>query len=307
MSNKNKNKNKFFSSSVSDLLGASDAGSNGAEQISIDNLSAFKNHPFKVLYNDDMTDLSESIKENGVITPIIVRSLGLNQYEIISGHRRVQAAKMAGLTEVPAIVKELTDDEAIIAMVDANMQREEILPSERAWSLKMKYDAMKRQGKRADLTSAHFEPKLSSAELGESVGMSAAQVKRYIKLTDLIPELLNCLDEKTINASVGQDLAFIDAESQKAIYSYISKGNKLNGKQSKKLKDYNEDGKPIREGEVEGILRDNEDKKPKRTFKMSSTKIDQYFPEDVSEEKIEEIIIELLEKWKQGFRVTDVE
>ena len=307
MSNKNRNKNKFFSSSVSDLLGASDAGSNGAEQISIDNLSAFKNHPFKVLYNDDMTDLSESIKENGVITPIIVRSLGLNQYEIISGHRRVQAAKMAGLTEVPAIVKELTDDEAIIAMVDANMQREEILPSERAWSLKMKYDAMKRQGKRVDLTSAQNEPKLSSAELGESVGMSAAQVKRYIKLTDLIPELLNCLDEKTINASVGQDLAFIDVESQKAIYSYISKGNKLNGKQSKKLKDYNEDGKPIREGEVEVILRDNEDKKPKRTFKMSTARIDQYFPEDVSEEKIEEIIIELLEKWKAGFRVTDVE
>ena len=307
MSNKNKNKNKFFSSSVSDLLGASDAGSNGAEQISIDNLSAFKNHPFKVLYNDDMTDLSESIKVNGVITPIIVRSLGLNQYEIISGHRRVQAAKMAGLTEVPAIVKELSDDEAIIAMVDANMQREEILPSERAWSLKMKYDAMKRQGKRVDLTSAQNEPKLSSAELGESVGMSAAQVKRYIKLTDLILELLNCLDEKTINVSVGQDLAFIDAESQRVIYNYISKGNKLNGKQSKKLKDYNEDGKPIREGEVESILRDNEDKKLKRTFKMSSTKIDQYFSEDVSEEKIEEIIIELLEKWKQGFRVTDVE
>lgn len=284
---------KFGFTSVTDLLGANE----DSTFISIDSLISFSNHPFKVIDDADMVELVESIKENGVISPIIVRTSAHNEpklYEIISGHRRVHAAKLAGLKEVPATIKEMTDDEAVVLMVNANMQRKELLPSERAYSLKMKYDAMKRQGKRSDLTSAHYEPKLSSEELGEAISLSAAQIKRYIKLADLISELMECLDNKEINIAIGYDLSFIDTDSQMVIYNYLQKGNKLSTKQAKTLKEYNKDGTSINEGDVEVLL---EEETPKRKFKMSSKKIDKYFPKDMSEEDIENVIIELLEKW----------
>ena len=162
----------------------------------------FKDHPFKVLDDDKMSELVESIRINGVLSPVLVRQDGEDSYEMISGHRRMHAAKIVGLTMIPAIVRDLTDDEAIVYMVDSNIQREELLPSEKAFAFKMKMDALKRQGLRRDLTSDHNGPKLSAWSIGEDNGISGTQVKRYIRLTELIPELLDMVDAKRITEAV---------------------------------------------------------------------------------------------------------
>ena len=170
--------------SVDELLGVPEIA--GTQEIEIGRISPFPNHPFKVLDDEKMDILVDSIRENGILNPVIVRPDKSGNYEMISGHRRLHAAGIVGLKKVPAIVKEMTDDEATIIMVDANVQREEILPSERAFSLKMKMDAMRRQGKRSDLTSGNDCQKWSSDELGESVGLKGRQVRNYIRLTYLI-------------------------------------------------------------------------------------------------------------------------
>lgn len=271
-----------------DLLGAT----NDIQMINVEDLVPFKNHPFKVLDDENMDGLMESIRENGILTPVLARSIG-DKFEIISGHRRIHAAELIGLCEVPTIVKDMSDDEAILYMVDCNMQRESLLPSERAWSIKMKYDALKRQGKRTDLENG--ESKISSEEVGNEFGISAAQVKRFIKLTSLIPELMDFLDSKKINVGMGYDLSFIDSKSQKVISDYIIAGNKLNGKQVKRLRSYNSDGTLIN---AEDILTIISDEKPKRKFSLSSKKINEYFPESMSEEEVSNTIMQLLEDWK---------
>ena len=167
----------------------------GTVDIDVRAIYPFENHPFKVLDDEKMDELVESIKANGVLTPVLVRPDDEGTYEMISGHRRLHAAKRDGLFRIPAIVKEMTNDEATIAMVDANVQREEILASERAFSLKMKMDAMNHRGKRTDLTLSHEETKFHSAEkVGEAEGLGRAQVHRYIRLTELIPKLLDMVD-----------------------------------------------------------------------------------------------------------------
>lgn len=188
---------KIHFESVEELLGAP-VTKDGTEEIRIDQIFPFENHPFKVLDDERMQELVESIKANGVLSPVIVRPDDEGNYEMISGHRRMHAAKLAGLTTVPAIVKQLTNDEAVILMVDANIQREEILPSERAFSLKMKMDAMNRQGARTDLTLGRDVPKWSHEEIGKENGISGRQVKRYIRLTELIPEMLDMVDDKRL-------------------------------------------------------------------------------------------------------------
>ena len=216
-----------------------------ATQISIRQIHPFRNHPFKVLDDDRMKDLVQSIKDNGILNPVLVRPDEQDGFEMISGHRRMHAAKLAGLTTVPAIIKEMTDDEAVIAMVDSNMQREEILPSERAFSLKMKMDVMRHQGYRSDLhknetlnhsrslaterpmsdederinsridkngqrvTSATDRPKIESARIaGEEFGLGKTQVKNYIRLTELIPELLDYVDQKRIQFTVAVEISY---------------------------------------------------------------------------------------------------
>ena len=172
----------------------------GTIDIDIRAIYPFENHPFKVVDDEKMDELVESIKANGILTPVLVRPDDEGTYEMISGHRRLHAAKRAGLLRIPAIVKEMTNDDAVIAMVDANVQREEILASERAFSLKMKLDAIKRQGKRNDLTSSLQETKLGSDEIvGQGEGLARAQVHRYIRLTELIPKLLDMVDEKRLH------------------------------------------------------------------------------------------------------------
>ena len=189
---------KIHFASVDELLGAPNLTGEGTEMLKLESIHSFKNHPFKVIDDDKMSELKESIKVNGILSPVLVRPDGKGGYEMISGHRRMHAASMLGLDMIPAIVKEMSDDEAVIVMVDSNVQREEILPSERAFSLKMKMDALKRQGKRTDLeeTSGTECQKLTGDQVGESFGLKDRQVRKYVKLTDLSPELMRMVDEK---------------------------------------------------------------------------------------------------------------
>lgn len=290
---------KFGFQSVDSLLGADFDKSKDIKTLRIKDLISFKRHPFKVLDDEDMDDLVSSIKDNGVITPIIVRTSAHDEpksYEIISGHRRVHAASKAGLKEVPAVIKDMSDDEATVLMVDSNMQRQTILPSERAYSLRMKYDALKHQGKRSDLTSAHHEPKLASAEIGQNIGMSAAMVKRYIKLTELIPEIMERVDNKRISVTLGYQIAFISDKGQKLIIEFMDLGNKLDSSIIKEFKESYEDGTITSVDDMEMLLVENK-KKNNRKFQISENTIKKYFPEDYTEEQVEEIVMRLIEDW----------
>lgn len=251
-----KKREKPHFESLNELLGAPDVV-DGQTEIRIDMIDPFKNHPFKVLDNDDMEDLVESIKQNGVLVPVTVRTNPEDdsRYEMISGHRRMHAASLAGLRTIPAIIKEMSDDEATIAMVDSNMQRNELLPSERAYSLKMKLEAMKRQGYRADLrgdeetsaqnerkkdaenTSAQNERRMETADIiGEENGMSRATVRRYIRLTELIPEVLDLVDQKRLSLDLGSRISFYSKEIQKWIYEYCTENGMVRKQQLDALK-----------------------------------------------------------------------
>ena len=190
-------------------------------EIEIERLRSFKDHPFKVTDDKEMYFLKDSIKQYGVLNPLIVRPVPDGVYEMISGHRRMHAAKIVGLTMIPAIVREMSDDEAIVYMVDSNIQREELLPSEKAFAFKMKMDAMNRQGKRCDTTLGHDVPKWSHEIIGSDSGFSGRQVKRYIRLTELIPELLDMVDSKRLQFTAGVEISYIDKEIQQWICEYI--------------------------------------------------------------------------------------
>ena len=210
---KNRSGEKIKLASIDELLGV--VNEESAMEIEISKIHPFKNHPFKVLDDEKMQDLVESVKINGVLTPVLLRMDENEEYEMVSGHRRMHAAQLAGLTTIPAIVRELSDDDAIVAMVDANIQREELLPSEKAFAYKMKLDAMKRQGIRTDLTLSQNETKLRSDEvLSKQVGESRAQVQRFVRLTELIPELLDLVDNKKLQFTVAVDISYIDKEVQ---------------------------------------------------------------------------------------------
>ena len=185
------------------------------QQIPIGELFPFKNHPFKVLDDESMQRTVESVEQYGVLSPLIARPRPEGGYEIISGHRRQHAAQLAGLDTLPVIVRNMDDDAAVLLMVDSNLQRENILPSERAFAYKMKLEALKNQGARSDLTSVQVAPKLSTEKIGEEVGMSKDNVKRYIRLTNLVPELLDMVDEKKIAFNPAVELSYLDESQQR--------------------------------------------------------------------------------------------
>lgn len=281
--------------SVDELLGVPEIA--GTQEIEIGRIHAFSNHPFKVLDDEKMDTLVDSIRENGILNPVIVRPDQSGNYEMISGHRRLHAAKIVGLKKVPAIVKEMSDDEAIIKMVDANIQREEILPSERAFSFKMKMEAMSRQGQRNDLTSGQNVPKLTSDVIGEENGMSGRQVKRYIRLTELIPELLECTDNKKIGLVMAVDLSYLDEQVQKWVYEYFKENGFLKPVQVEALKNY-PNLSNVTQFSVISIMNDALPKKSKESkLSFSAKKLDKYFPPQYSTKERENIIIQLLEQW----------
>ena len=281
--------------SVDELLGVPEIA--GTQEIEIGRIHAFPNHPFKVLDDEKMDTLVDSIRENGILNPVIVRPDQSGNYEMISGHRRLHAAGIVGLQKIPAIVKEMSDDEAIIKMVDANIQREEILPSERAFSFKMKMEAMSRQGQRNDLTSGQNVPKLTSDVIGEENGMSGRQVKRYIRLTELIPELLECTDNKKIGLVMAVDLSYLDEQVQKWVYEYFKENGFLKPVQVEALKNY-PNLSNVTQFSVISIMNDALPKKSKEAkLSFSAKKLDKYFPPQYSTKERENIIIQLLEQW----------
>ena len=295
---KNRSGEKIKLASIDELLGV--VNEESAMEIEISKIHPFKNHPFKVLDDEKMQDLVESVKINGVLTPVLLRMDENEEYEMVSGHRRMHAAQLAGLTTIPAIVRELSDDDAVIAMVDANIQREELLPSEKAFAYKMKLDAMKRQGIRTDLTLSQNETKSRSDEvLSKQVGESRAQVQRYIRLTELIPELLDLVDSKKLKFTVAVDISYIDKEIQKWIYEYIKDTGFIKPQQITALRNQLNEGSVNQVGMLTIFNKCMMVKTPSRSITFSEKKLTKYFPESYSADDMERVIESLLEKWSQ--------
>ena len=295
---KNRPGEKIKLASLDELLGV--VNEESAMEFEINKIHAFKNHPFKVLDDEKMQDLIESVKLSGVLTPVLLRVDSNDEYEMISGHRRLHAAKMAGLTTIPAIVRELSDDDAVIAMVDANIQREELLPSEKAFAYRMKLEAMKRQGSRTDLTLSQNETKSRSDEvLSKQVGESRAQVQRYIRLTELIPELLDLVDSKKLKFTVAVDISYIDKEIQKWIYEYIKDTGFIKPQQITALRNQLNEGAVNQVGMLTIFNKCMMVKTPSRSITFSEKKLTKYFPESYSADDMEQVIESLLEKWSQ--------
>ena len=296
---------KIKLTSVEELLGV--ANEESAMDIEIDRIYGFSNHPYKVLDDEKMAFLVESVKENGIITPVLVRPDDKGGYEMISGHRRMHAAKLAGLTMIPAIIREMSDDDAVIAMVDANIQREELLPSEKAWAYKMKMDAMKRSAGRPKKDSAQennstqIGRNLESAEImAEEVGESKNQIRRYIRLTELIPEMLELVDKKRLQFTVAVDISYIDKQVQHWLYEYIRENGFIKPIQISTLRKYLE-LEHINQGRMITILNGALDtgKTPARKVTLDDKKLNTYFPPFLSAQDAENIIIRLLDQWKK--------
>ena len=299
--------NKIKLQTVDELLGVPSIA--GTQEIEISRIHPFPNHPFKVLDDDRMESLADSIRENGILNPVIVRPDHTGDYEMISGHRRMHAAELVGMTKIPAIVKEMSDDEAIISMVDANIQREEILPSERAFSFKMKMEAMKRRGFRSDLldvvddiesTSGTEFPKFdkwSRDLIGSESGMTGRQVTKYIRLTKLIQELLDYVDKRKLTITMGVELSYLDEQIQKWVYEYLKDNGFLKPVQVEALKNY-PNLSNVNQYNVITILNDA---LPKRSssakVSLSEKKLDKYFPPHYTARDRENVIIQLLEQW----------
>ena len=296
---KSKSADKIKMPSIDELLGVS--GEESATDIEISRIHSFANHPFKVLDDDKMDDLVESIKQNGVLTPVLVRPDKNNSYEMISGHRRMHAAIKAGLETIPAIVRDMEDDEAIVIMVDANIQREELLPSEKAFAYKMKMDAMRRTAGRP--TKENPRQNVGNYEtadlIGKDNGESGRQVQRYIRLTELIPELLDLVDKKKLQFTVAIDISYIDKEVQGWIYEYISDTGFIKPKQIAALRNQLNDG-PINQIQMLSIFNNCVmAKKVSRSLTFSEKKLTKYFPDDYTAKDMEQVIESLLEKWMQ--------
>lgn len=289
--------------SVEELLGV--VNEEAAMDIEICKISSFKGHPFKVVDDEKMQELVESIKTNGVLSPVLIRPTGMDTYEMISGHRRLHAAQLAGLTAIPSIIREMTDDESVIAMVDANIQREELLPSEKAWAFKMKLDAIKHQVERADLTCAQNGHKCDGMKsrdiVAESAGVSKNQVSRYIRLTELIPDILEYVDKKRIQFTSAVEISYLDKEIQKWLFEYIRDNGLVKPKQIALLREACKTG-IMTEGKLIAILNDSQPgRTPSTKNLISEKKLRKYFPSDYTEEDMRSVIVELLEQWSQGW------
>ena len=265
----------------------------------LDKLEPFPNHPFKVIDDDKMLETVESIKERGVLVPILVRPKNDGNFEIVSGHRRHHASQLAGLTEIPAIVREMDDDTAILLMVDSNLQREELLPSEKAFAYKMKLDAMKRQGQRTDLTSAQigrkFDGKESRELLAEQVGESRNQISRFIRLTNLVPDLLDRVDNKTMAFNAAVEVSYLTEPEQLMLCDAIEREECTpNLSQAKRLKQYSQDGK-LDENVMDAIM--TEEKPIEDKLVLKGDVLAKYFPRTYTPSQKQKIIVKLLEDW----------
>ena len=269
------------------------------QQIPIDELHPFTNHPFKVLDDEAMTRTVESIAQYGVLAPLIARPRPDGDgYEIISGHRRQYAAKLAGLDTLPVIVRQMSDDAAVILMVDSNLQREHILPSERAFAYKMKLDAIKNQGARSDLTSTQVAQKLSVEKVGDDAGVSKDTIRRFIRLTNLVPELLDMVDEKKISFNHAVELSYLDEGQQRDFLEAMEDTqNAPSLSQAQQLKKMAQQGDFSYEKAFD--VMGQEKKSEKDTVTIKNETLRKYFPRSYTPKQMEEKIIQLLDAWQK--------
>jgi len=270
------------------------------QQIPIEELFPFKEHPFKVLDDEAMQRTVESVAQYGVLAPLIARPRPEGGYEIISGHRRQHAAELAGLDTLPVIVREMTDDAAVILMVDSNLQRENILPSERAFAYKMKLEAIKKQGARSDLTSGQFvqKSKLSIEQVAEGTGEGYKTVQRFIRLTNLIPELLDLVDEKKISFNPAVELSYLDEAQQRDFLQAMDETqNAPSLSQAQRMKKLAQEGKFTYEVAFAIMGEAKKDELDKVVIKNDTLK--KYFPRSYTPRQMEDVIIKLLEQWQR--------
>lgn len=288
---------KIKINSFADIVGGEDVS---ITEVKLMELHAFKNHPFKVLDDEKMLQTVESIKKNGVLVPGIVRPRLEGGYEIISGHRRKRACELAGLDSMPVLIKQYDDDESIIAMVDSNLQRDELLPSEKAFAYKMKFDAMTHQGKRSeDAISTQVGWKAETATvIGEPQGDSKNQVRRFIRLTELHTKLLDMVDVKKLKINPAVEISYIPKEEQEILAEVMEEDNVVPSLvQAQQLKRLSQENVYTKES-VHAIL--ITDKVQEKKFTIRREVIRQYFEPDTSDEEIEEVICSLLANWKKG-------
>ena len=272
-----------------------DVSGEAITMVPISSFHTFKDHPFRVQDDEKMQETVDSIKKHGVLVPGIVRPHPENGYEVIAGHRRWRACELAGIEEMPVIIRKLDDDESTIIMVDTNIQREDILPSEKARAYKMKFEAMSHQGSKGNKNTADA--------IGEAAGDSARTVQRYIRLAELVQELLDYVDENKILLMAGEKLSYLKKQEQEWVVKAIGNSGMFPSKvQADQLKGYSEAGE-LTSGQVYAVLL----KKGKESMNVtiSAKRIRNYFPVEYSKEQIEETIYTLLEEWKQGGRKTE--
>ena len=277
------------------------------QEIPITEIDGFPEHPFHVDMDDAMREMVESVKRFGVLSPAVARQKEDGRYELISGHRRKKACELAGIEKMPVIVRNMDRDEAIIFMVDSNLQRERLLPSEKAFSYKMKLDAMKRQGKRNDLTSVPMAQKLTSRELlAEKSGESQDQVRRYIRLTELTPDLLKMVDEGKIAFRPAVELSYLSKEEQASLLMTMeSEVCTPSLAQAIKIKKFSQEGR-LNDDVILSILSE-EKPNQKEVYKLPKERLDKYFPKGTPPEKIEEIIFKALELYRKRERSREME
>ena len=288
---------------VNELLGV--VNEESAMDIEIEKISPFKDHPFKVTDDEKMQDLVESIRVNGILTPVLIRPAGNDQYEMVSGHRRMHAAQVLGLKRIPAFIREMTDDEATVRMVDSNIQREELLPSEKAFAYKMKMDAIAETGIRNDLTSAQNDPKLTSSTsrtlLAEQFGDSGAQVSRYIRLTELISMTLSDLvDKKRLPFTVAVEISYIDPEVQGWLYEYIRENGQVKLNQISALRDQMKTGVISQSKMIEILNNSQPGRLPSLKLTFTENNLREFFPEGYSVSQMRSVIEDLLSEWKMN-------
>ena len=268
------------------------------QQIPIGELFPFKNHPFKVLDDESMQRTVESVEQYGVLSPLIARPRPEGGHEIISGHRRQYAAKLAGLDTLPVIVRQMSDDAAVILMVDSNLQREHILPSERAFAYKMKLDAIKNQGARSDLTSTQVAQKLSVEKVGDDAGVSKDTIRRFIRLTNLVPELLDMVDEKKISFNPAVELSYLDESQQRAFLEAMNDTqNAPSLSQAQRLKKLAQEGHFSYDVAFAVMGEEKKDELDKVVIKNDTLR--KYFPRSFTPKQMEDTIIKLLDQWQR--------
>lgn len=299
--------------SVDELLGV--PATEGSTEIEVSKIHPFKNHPFKVVDDDKMHELVESIMENGVLTPVIVREDKEGGYEMISGHRRLFAVKQIGLDTIPAMIREMDDDSAAIAMVDSNLQREEILPSEKAFAYKMRYDAMRRKAGRpsknnssqngTNLSGGIYSEELgrnlrADEELAAIMGESRNQVQRYLRLVELIPEILELVDTKALALMTAVDISYIDKEVQGWLYEYMKENGICKSFQIIALRDYLRENGAITQMAMIKVLNESiPGKQQAHNITLNEKTLHQFFPGFFTRSQMENVIFKLLEDWKK--------